>query len=568
LHQLYGHYLLTKGEVVVLCRSGNLTHCRGLNPYLLSSKNQSKVNYRQKSNDTTFPKINKVSIGFYFRIETYTTYIMQHSTFGTPLVSKRPEIRRYWALFSGILGTLALLVATVLGSITIGHPAVHAASSGDWPMYLHDLGRSSYNSAETVINPSTASTLKPRWIHQAGGNISTQPVVSNGLIYWGSWDGYEHATNPTNPTGDLWTTNLGQTPVFPNCYPQQIGVASSAAVATVLIKGKPTRVVFVGGGNGNFYALNALTGKIIWSRLLGSTAQGYFLWSSPVVFRGSVFMGVASLGDCPLVPGEVVKLNASNGNLQNVWYAGPANCAGGGVWSSITIDEAVNKLYLSTGTQGGCSSVQAPSLVELTTENLSLVGAWQVPVSQQLGDSDFGASPTLFTATIGGTFHKLVGLANKNGLYYAFDRDKISVGPVWTSQPLVNSEILVGSSAWDGTNLYIAASATTIGGVSCQGSLRAINPANGNFIWQTCLTNGPVYGSVTLVPGLAVVGAGSVVYVIATTTTTNITPGTILFSYQDILTYHWFWAGPSISHGVLYAPNEDGNFFALTPNGQ
>jgi polyvinyl alcohol dehydrogenase (cytochrome) len=385
--------------------------------------------------------------------------------------------------------------------------------------------------------------------------------VANGLVYWGSWDGYEHATNPSNPPSDVWTTNLGQTQYNPNCSPPQVGVASTAAIASVKINGKPTQVLFVGGGNGTFYALNATTGQIIWSRSFGSPSQGYFLWSSPAVYQGSVYMGVASWGDCPLIQGEVVRLNASSGSLLNAWYSVPSGCIGGGVWSSIAIDQATSMLYVGTGTTGSCGVAEtyAQALVALS-KNLSLVSAWKVPASQQVADGDFGATPTLFTATIGGTLHNMVGLVNKNGIYYAFDRGNINAGPAWETQ-LSTTPDNFASSSWDGTRLYLAGNDMTLNGTSCNGTLGAVDPASGAFLWRDCLSGGKVEGTVTTVPGLAVVGVGSVLYAV------NATSGQVLFSYQDT-SFHWFYAGPSISNGVMYAPNSDGNFYAFTPNGQ
>src|SRR6185312_1782227 len=66
---------------------------------------------------------------------------------------------------------------------------------GDWIGYLKDVGRSGFNAAEALINPETASTLKRFWTYQAKGAISVQPVAFYGMIYWGSWDGFEHATD-------------------------------------------------------------------------------------------------------------------------------------------------------------------------------------------------------------------------------------------------------------------------------------------------------------------------------------------------------------------------------------
>src|SRR5438067_13568124 len=147
---------------------------------------------------------------------------------------------------------LALLgLALILAGAFIVFPrqqAVQAArtgTAGDWPMYMHDVGRSGYNKAETIINRTSAPNLKVHWTFQGGGIIFSQPVVANGVIYWGSFDGYEHATNLSGQ--QIWQQNLG---TRTTCAPvSPLGVVSTAAVSTVTINGTPTSVVFVGGGD-------------------------------------------------------------------------------------------------------------------------------------------------------------------------------------------------------------------------------------------------------------------------------------------------------------------------------
>src|SRR5262249_8024587 len=69
-----------------------------------------------------------------------------------------------------------------------------ATSSSDWPMFLGNNARTGYNSAETIINATTASQLKPLWKHTVTKPINSQVVEANGMLYWGSWDGIEHAS--------------------------------------------------------------------------------------------------------------------------------------------------------------------------------------------------------------------------------------------------------------------------------------------------------------------------------------------------------------------------------------
>ncbi len=396
-------------------------------------------------------------------------------------------------------GSLIVIIGSVLLIVSLlGHAPTYATgSAADWTTYLHDPGHSGFNSTETILNPSSASQLKALWTINEGSTISTQAVVANGLIYWGSWDGFEHATNLDG--SQAWVTKLGTAPS--NCG-ATLGVLSTATVASVSINGTPTSVVFVGSGNDTLYALNASTGAILWQTSLG-TPGTQVLWNSPVLYNGSIYIGIAS-NDCPLVQGQVFQLNATSGAIQNTFNVVPNGCTGAGVWGSVTIDANNGTLYFATGNGGSCSQPEtnAVAIVQLNASNLAFMNSWQIPPAQQVSDSDFGSTPTLFTATIGGSIHRLLGVANKNGNYYAFDEASISAGPVWTvavAQGGSAPEFGDGSispSAWDGTNLYVGGGKTTINGGSCSGGLRALNPATGAIVWQRCAIDGPVIGAV------------------------------------------------------------------------
>jgi polyvinyl alcohol dehydrogenase (cytochrome) len=428
-------------------------------------------------------------------------------------------------------------------------------------MYQHDNARSGFQPSDPAINASSAGTLAPKWIFRAGDSISSQAIASNGLVYWGSWDGLEHATNPATGT-DVWSTYLGDE-TNSNCSPPHLGVASTATVATIKINGTREPVLFVGGGNGSYYALNADTGRIIWSVPFGAPAQGYFSWSSPALYNGSIYVGIASIGDCPLVPGKLVKLNATNGNQQAVFNTTPPGCPGAGIWTSPTIDESTGDIYVSTGTDGGGSCGQsepyAQAVLQLT-RNLSLIAAWRPPQSEQIIDGDFGGTPTLFSARINGTNQRLVGAANKNGIYYAFNRTKLGTGPIWESQPIATSDDTIASSAWDGTSLYVAGHNTVIDGTPCEASIRAIDPSTGAFRWSDCVSGGAAEGAVTAIPGVALEGIGSVLYAVSAPT------GQVLWQFQDT-SFHWFYSPAMVSNGALYVGNSDGNFYKFTPGG-
>ncbi len=443
-------------------------------------------------------------------------------------------------------------------------PTTTVSQSGDWKTYMADNARSGFNGAETLINPTTAPHLELKWTHTAGAYVASQVVEADGLLYWGSWDGFEYATDLNNKT--IWATNLGETKNS-LCVPVSIGVTSTATIASVEIKGIATLVDFVGGGNGKFYALDAHTGAVIWQVSLGSP-PAHYLWSSPAVYQGSVYIGVSSLSDCPLIQGKLVQLNAASGSIQHTFNVMPKGCIGGSIWSSPTIDEASGSVYISTGNGDECESAAqyVNALVELRASDLSLLHFWRLPLSETLRDGDFGTTPTLFKTSAG---VPMVGLENKNGKYYAFKRDQLDT-PVWRTRIAIGRGS-ISSSAWDGQRLYVAGRTVKLQGVQCPGSLAALNPDTGAIIWQDCLKNAStpepatgvlgemVSGAVAAVPGLVAYAQGPYVMLF------DAVSGKVLFSYHDTGEDSLFRGWASISNGVLYIGNANGKLYAFAP---
>ncbi len=464
-----------------------------------------------------------------------------------PLFLQRLSSRRHAyivvlaTLLSSVILTWCFVKAGVLASHAINAPGIPDASGG-WPTYLYNTGRQAFNKNETILNPNTVSQMKMHWMHISNGSIGSEPVFANGLVYWGSLDGLEHASDPSTGN-DIWSTDLGQTQSCLVPYP--VGVESTATIASVQMRGVSTKVDIVGGGDAQLYALDANTGAILWQTRLGSSPDN-FIYDSPAVFAGSVYIGVSSSDDCPLVQGAMFQINASTGAIQHTFVTVPNGCLGGGVWSSPAIDTATYIVYFATGNGNTSKCSQktsyAQSVVALSTKDLSLIGSWQVPSTEKIDDGDFGSTPTFFTTTIGGTTYQMLGLINKNGYYYAFDRSNLSAGPLWQVKLAIGGKSpdkglgSISSSAADDTQLYIATGNTTINGNSCNGSVDALDQASGTILWQVCL-NYPVLAPVITVPGLVVVGSGPYMYVFDAST------GNSLFLYQDRSTEFSFLGG-------------------------
>lgn len=455
----------------------------------------------------------------------------------------------------GIAVTVVEVVLVLVGGF-LAFPLHHeiqaapAGTGGDWPTYMHNAGRNSYNKAETIINRTSAPNLKQHWVYQEGTTIFSQPVIANGLIYWGSFDGYEHATDLNGQ--QVWSQAVGGQ--VTQCVPTPLGVVSSAAVVN--------GVVYVGGSDHNLYALNATTGQVLWHTLLGVPNTNTFIWDSPLVVNNNVYIGTATTGEavgCKNVQGQFFELNASTGAIENTFDPVPTGCTGAGIWGSPTFDDFDSSIYITTGNQSGkCKEPYAVGLVKLRSTDLSYKSSWEVPLDQRVvSDADFGTTPALFSATIKGIVHKMVGVAHKNGFFYAFDRTTLSSGPLWSTQIAVAGNCpdcgqgSISPAVFDGTRLYVAGGKTTINGVSCGGSLRALNPADGSFLWEKCLPK-TVLGAVTEVSG--VIGVVDTPYV----TLVNSSTGATLFTSKNS-----YYGSLSISNGVLYAGSATGNLYAF-----
>jgi outer membrane protein assembly factor BamB len=108
----------------------------------------------------------------------------------------------------------------------------------------------------------------------------------------------------------------------------------------------------------------------------------------------------------------------------------------------------------------------------------------------------------------------MVGANGKDGIFHAFDANNLQNGPVWSFQVGTTADFGIGAClaapTWDATSrrLFVASNQTTINAQVFGGSVRAFDPANGQILWETGLTGGPIMGSPTL-NGAGVLAAGT-----------------------------------------------------------
>jgi len=436
---------------------------------------------------------------------------------------------------------LRLLVALILILLPL------LTTAGDWPSYLHDGQSTAASGDETTLSPSNAGHLSAHWAFKTGGKIASSPTVVNGVVYVGSWDGYEYALNAT--TGALaWRTYLGVTSA-PNCNPTSAGVTSVAAVQH--------GVVYVGGGDAYWYALDASTGAVLWKVYTGdnSASGGHYNWASPLLSNGYAYIGIASFGDCPLVQGQLLQVSLSTHQVVNTYNFVPTGQAGAGIWTSPTLDATSNTVYVTTGTQVGAQPL-AQAIVALDAATLALKGSWQIPAAQAISDSDWGTTPIVFDDATG---THLVAAADKNGYLYAYDRADVTAGPLWQQKigdggacPQCGGG-MASSGAFANGRLYYASGSTTINSSAYPGAVRALNPATGAYLWEHG-SPAVIVPAIAYANGLIVDDPGSTMEVLDAAT------GAQLYSYTTAGT---LWGAPSISNGQIFQGSTDGYVYAF-----
>ena len=403
-----------------------------------------------------------------------------------------------------VSAALVLSAAAVLAGAPAAAPAAQVPHQSfiNWPAYLRGPAHSSDNAAAGAISPATAATMTRAWTWQPAKatmpgqpwGLLASPTVVGGRIYIGADTGVFYALDEA--TGHvIWQRFLGFVPKL-TCGP--LGIVATATVAPDPVTG--VRTVYVAGGDGYLYALSAATGQVEWRSVIAipsATVNDYYDWSSPTVVGKRIYVGVSSNCDIPLVAGGLKEYDQASGALLAFYLTYPGHSVAPSIWSSAAASAGARAVFVTTGNGPGGDS---ESVVRLSADGLARQDAWKIPTGQHGSDSDFGGSPTLFAATVGGVSTAMVGACDKNGVYYAWRQGNLRAGPVWqrtVGAPYTSGPQCDAAAIWDGRHLFAAGNKTTINGVTYAGSIRMINPATGAYLWQRGLA-GPPIGSPTL----------------------------------------------------------------------
>ncbi len=327
---------------------------------------------------------------------------------------------------------------------------------GQWMSYGRTYSEQRY-SPLTQVNAGNASKLGLAWSFELATNrgVEVTPVVVDGVMYVTSSWSLVYALDAR--TGKrLWTYDPEvprETGFYACCDVVNRGVA--------VWQGK----VYVATLDGRLVALDARTGKPVWTVRTTPEKSPYTITMAPRIVRGKVMIG--NSGSEYGVRGYVSAYDAQTGKLAWRFYTVPGDPSkgfenkamemaaktwkgewwkaggGGSPWDAMSYDPETNLLYFGTGngapwnekvrSAGEGDNLFLSSIVAVNADTGEY--AWHYQTTP--GDSwDFDSTQSLVLADlpIGGRPRKVLMQAAKNGFFYVLDRTN---GQLISAEPFV-----------------------------------------------------------------------------------------------------------------------------------
>lgn len=324
-----------------------------------------------------------------------------------------------------------------------------AASGRQWPTYGGTYDEQRY-SPLTGITPANIGALGVAWTYEfpTSHGVEATPIVVDGVIYVsGAWSVVAALDAKTGKV--LWQYD-------PKVPREQLARGCCDAVnrGVAVYEGR----VFVGVYDGRLEALDAATGRLLWSTVTVDQSKPYTITGAPRVFKGKVVIG--NSGAEYGVRGYVTAYDAETGkqawrfyitpNPNNepdgaasdrihrekgyaTWGDGAWKQTGGGgtAWDALVYDPDYNQLIIGTGNANPWSwksraSNQGDNLFVGSMLAIDAdTGDYRWHYQETPGDDwDYtSVQPIILTElSINGTRRKVALHAPKNGFFYVVDR--------------------------------------------------------------------------------------------------------------------------------------------------
>jgi polyvinyl alcohol dehydrogenase (cytochrome) len=415
----------------------------------------------------------------------------------------------------------------------------------------HDTAR--FVPAEVAgIVAADVPRLKLKWAYAYPGALRARsnPAIGMGAVFVGSQDGSVYAFDLA--TGcQRWRFQAG-------------AEVRTAIVLTTWRGGKPPArpLAFFGDIVGRLYALDALTGQLVWS-IKADEHPSATITGTPALVGERLYVPVSSLEvvpaadpkyECCTFRGKILALEASTGKLLWEHHSIPTPPvpvgttrvgtrvlapSGAPIWSSPAFDARRNRIYFGTGenysspADDNSDSIMA---VDLRTgkrswQRQSTRGdAWNVACmmtnnpncpEEDGPDFDHGASMILIDL---GKGRQVLAAGHKDGSVFALDPDAPKA-PLWVTRVgrgSIQGGVHFGMAA-EGSRLYVpindmndTQNGDVLDPALARPGVHAIDAATGNLLWSHVQPNvcpaglkfcdPGVSAAITAIPGAVIAG--------------------------------------------------------------
>lgn len=392
------------------------------------------------------------------------------------------------------------------GMCTASAPVQDFAKSPQWTGWSPSTTNARFQSADQAgLTAADLKRLKLKWAFGfPDASVAwSHPTVAGGRVFVGSQNGTVYSLDAK--TGCIYWT-----------FSASGGVRTAVTIAPA---GAARLVVYFADTAANAYALDAQTGRQLWTRRVDDHPAAR-ITGSPTFFEGRLYVPVSSYEEaqgadpqypCCTFRGSVSALDAESGAVEWKTYMIPETPqrrgtstagvplwgpSGAGIWSSPTVDPSRRALYVATGnaysspSSPGSDAVVALDLASGAIRWMRQVTANDVYVSNcragnpncpdTVGpDHDFGSPPVLAHAGA----RDVIVVAQKSGVAFAMDPEK--KGEILWQYRAGQGSTLGGiewGAAADQERAYFAVSDIL---TPQPGGLHAVNLATGTRAWFT-----------------------------------------------------------------------------------
>ena len=334
---------------------------------------------------------------------------------------------------------MKLLMKSVAFAAALG--AASLASAQSWPVYGGDNGNQRYSQGNQ-ITPANVSKLNVKWALQLGTNRSQEssPILVGDTLYVTSSFGPKNVFAVNAKTGEVrwkWSPEMPKgVEQYACCDVNNRGVAYN--------DGK----IFVGRLDAKVTALDAKSGKEMWTQTVVDYTQGSVITSPPTVAKNVIITGFG--GGEYGVRGALVALDQATGkevwrtrtvpvgNEKNAdtWKGDTGKTGGGAAWNVGSYDPKLNLVYYGTSNPGPWTAIvrgndssdigkftnlYTASVIAMNPDTGNIVWHYQF-TPHDAWDYD-GVNELVFAdLPVDGKKVPVIMQANRNGFFYVIDR--------------------------------------------------------------------------------------------------------------------------------------------------